>query len=154
MKARVDTNNHRRFGQYGQYGTVQASPLTYVLMKGRVKSTFNYIVDNLHTYAEPLLQHVSKQSEVRYKHGHKETKIKKSLQSPHQFHAREVTLPVGFQAKIPLNLLRESAPVKTASRKGKRAAKSSAESKVGSPDGQLKAKKGKRGEQQRYKELV
>lgn len=77
VKARVDTNN--RGGKYGQFGTVQASPLTYVLMKGRVKSTFNYIVDNLHTYAEPLLQHVSKQSEIRYKPGHKELRIKKKI---------------------------------------------------------------------------
>jgi hypothetical protein len=46
-------------------------------MKGRVKSTFNYIVDNLHTYAEPLLQHVSKQSGGSYKPGQKEFKIKK-----------------------------------------------------------------------------
>jgi hypothetical protein len=75
IKARVDTNN--RGGKHGQYSSYYQSPLTYVLMKGRVKSTFNYIVDNLHTYAEPLLQHVSKQSGGSYKPGHKEFKIKK-----------------------------------------------------------------------------
>lgn len=66
VKARVNSNNHGLAkNEYGH--SIYQSPLTYVLMKGQVKSTFNYIVDNLHTYASPLFSHVSKQQSTTLK---------------------------------------------------------------------------------------
>lgn len=51
-RARVDTNNKGA----RKMAYLQESPLTFVLKKGRVHSTFNYIVNNLYTYGGPLCQ--------------------------------------------------------------------------------------------------
>jgi hypothetical protein len=51
VKARVDTNNR---GYKNSIGSIFQSPMTYVLKKGKVKSTYDYIVNNLVPYGEPL----------------------------------------------------------------------------------------------------
>ena len=91
-----------------------------MLIKGKVKSTFNYIVNNLSTYAEPLLQHVARQPGINVKGGFKETRIKKKMQSPGSIMTHESTLPASLQNKIPIQLLRDVMPIKTGSRSGNR----------------------------------
>jgi hypothetical protein len=58
VKSRIDTN-HKQRGQLSYGQTNYCNPLTYVMVKGRVKPTFDYIVSTL-PYAEPVLSHIQK----------------------------------------------------------------------------------------------
>jgi hypothetical protein len=57
VKPRVDSNNKLKVGNVGY---MFQSP-GFVLKKGKVKTTLNYIVDNLVPYGEPIVHYLQKQ---------------------------------------------------------------------------------------------
>jgi hypothetical protein len=65
VKSRIDTN-HKQKQQLSYGQTNYSNPLTYVMVKGRVKPTFDYIVSTL-PYAEPVLSHIQKQQHFQMK---------------------------------------------------------------------------------------
>lgn len=83
VKSRIDTN-HKQKQQLSYGQTNYSNPLTYVMVKGRVKPTFEYIVSTL-PYAEPVLSHIQKQHfQMKINENHSQGKFK-TLRAGHEF---------------------------------------------------------------------